>query len=171
VLGHVPGHAPEVGAANNGAVEEEIGSWGRGEPAGEDLQQRGLAGAAGADDAEELAGAGAAGDVPEHVPETSNAVVLLLLVVCSAPHLERVSSCGHGDVVVDAPGFDLATSSGGFRLLLLHCFLLVGFGIHSERASSHWSEGGWLASSLLGALVASTLKLSCATHMHDSVGL
>jgi hypothetical protein len=144
---------------------------------GEDLQQRGLAGAAGPDDAEELARVGAAGDVPEHVPETSSndvAVVLLLLVeqvVCSAPHLERVSSCGHGDVVVDAPGFDLATSSGGFRLLLLHCFLLVGFGIHSERASSHWSEGGWLASSLLGALVASTLKLSCATHMHDSVGL
>jgi hypothetical protein len=119
---------------------------------GEDLQQRGLAGAAGPDDAEELAGVGAAGDVPEHVPETSSndvAVVLLLLVeqvVCSAPHLERVSSCGHGDVVVDAPGFDLAPSGGGFLLLLLHCFLLVGFG-------SHWSKGGgWLAmaSSSLG---------------------
>jgi hypothetical protein len=90
---------------------------------GEDLQQRGLAGAAGPDDAEELARVGAAGDVPEHVPETSSndvAVVLLLLVeqvVCSAPHLERVSSCGHGDVVVDAPGFDLAPSGGGFLLL------------------------------------------------------
>jgi hypothetical protein len=78
-LGDVAGDAAEVGAVGGGAVEEEeVGLRGRGEAASEDLEQGGLAGAAGANDGEQLAGARAAGDVPEHM---ADAVVVVLVVL------------------------------------------------------------------------------------------
>jgi len=77
-LGDVAGDAAEVGAVGGGVVEEEeVVLRGRGEAASEDLEQGGLAGAAGANDGEQLAGARAAGDVPEHM---ADAVVVLVVL-------------------------------------------------------------------------------------------
>ena len=76
-MGDVAGDAAEVGAVGGGAVEEEVVLRGRGEAASEDLEQGGLAGAAGANDGEQLAGARAAGDVPEHM---ADAVVVLVVL-------------------------------------------------------------------------------------------
>nr|BAJ92448.1 predicted protein [Hordeum vulgare subsp. vulgare] len=120
-LGDVAAEAAQGRGVDGGAIDAEVSRRGGAglKAAGEDLEQRGLAGAAGADDGEQLAGAGAAADVAEDEAAPAAAAERRRRgrsrveeeVVGPAPYLERVRPGGDGDVVVDARGLHLAPAA------------------------------------------------------------